>query len=335
MSTDKNALNQEELTTTDSMAGHVLEKEEVDDLLQGANSDGKGLRALVQTSTVSLERLPMLEVIFDRLMILLSTSLRAFTSDNVDLKVEEIKSSRFKDYLDNVKLPAMFNVILLKEWDTMALLVVDNAMIYTVVDVLLGGRREEVHDVQGRSYTTIERALNEEFIRVILKDLSQAFEPVEKVEFTFARAETNPRFAMIDRPNNAGVIVRVNLKMDDREGKFEFFFPHSSIEPVREKLLQTYIGEKFGNDKIWENHLAREVWGTTIEAEALLDQVTVKLSDVLKWKKGSSLPLETFEGANIVVKCGERSLFSGKIGNVRKRVAVQIEENFLTKEKQS
>lgn len=335
MTADKSAVPDDGLSANNPLSDRVLEQSDVNGNLQGINSDHRGLRALIQTSSVSHERLPMLEVVFDRLLRLLSTSMRHFTSDNVDVSMTEMTSSRFQDYLNNVQLPVMINIIKVKEWNTLALLILDNALIYTIIDVLLGGRREERHEGEQRNYTTIERTLSEEFIQVFLRDLSKSFEPVEEINFAFERMETNPRFAAIERPNNAGIIVRMHIKMDDRSGGLELFLPYSSIEPAREKLLQTFAGEKFGNDTIWENHLGSEVWNTEIEVEALLDKVTIKLSDVLKWKVGSFLPLETFEGANIVVQSGECRLYSGKIGNVRKRVAVQIEENYLNKEKAS
>jgi flagellar motor switch protein FliM len=334
MTADNTVVKEEGVPETDSMSGHMLEQAEIDGLLKGANSDNFGLKALIQPSTISHERLPMLEVVFDRLIRQLATSLRHFTTDSVDISLTNMTSSRFKDYIENVSLPAMINVIKIDQWNTQALMVIDNPLIFTVVDVLLGGSGKEPSEVQSRPYTTIELTLNQEFLNVILRDLSLAFEPIEAIVFSHERTETNPMFAMIDRPNNAGIIVTVQIRMDGRGGAIEFFIPYVSIEPAREKLLQTFIGEKFGHDQIWESHLAHEVWNTTIEAEAVLDRVTMKLSDVLKWKPGSSLPLETFEGANVVVQCGDRRLYSGKIGNVRKRVAVQIEENFLVKEKQ-
>lgn len=315
-----------------ALEGRVLEQGEIDGLLKNANSDHRGLRALIQSSTVTHERLPMLEVVFDRLVRMLSTSLRNFTSDNVDVSMSEMTSMRYKEYMESISLPSMMNVIKITDWDTNLLLVIDNSLIYTIVDVLLGGRREERSEVQGRTYTTIERTLNEEFINVLLADMKRSFEPIQNLNFVYDRMETNPHFVSIERANNTGIVIRLQIKMDGRGGQVELFIPYSSIEPIRAKLLQSFVGEKFGNDKIWENHLAHEVWNTVIQAEALLDRVTIKLKDVLEWKKGSFLPLETFEGANIVLKSGEKRLFSGKIGNVRKRVAVQVEENYLVKE---
>lgn len=318
----------------DAKGDYLLEKEEIDSIVQGLgkNSNSAGLKALIQSKSVSYERLPMLEVVFDRLVRLLSTTLRNFTSDNVDVTLEEISSLRFKDYLDSIHPSSLISVVSLKEWGTSNLMVIDEDLIFTIVDVLLGGRREQPHKSENRVYTTIERTLTEDFVRVILDDLTHSFEPIEKVNFEFDRIETNPRFAMIERPANTGIIIRIKIMMDVRGGAFEYFIPYSAIEPVRDKLLQMFMGEKFGNDKIWENHLASEVWSTTIDAEAILDQVTTKLSEVMKWKKGSFLPLETYEGANVVIRSGDCVLYNGKVGNIRKRVAVQIEENFLAKE---
>ena len=46
----------------------------------------------------------MLEVVFDRLERMLTTSVRNFTSDNVDISLENITAQRFGDYLNSVPL---------------------------------------------------------------------------------------------------------------------------------------------------------------------------------------------------------------------------------------
>ena len=64
------------------------------------------MQALVKSALVSYERLPMLEIVFDRLVRLATTSLRNFTSDNVEVSLESISSVRFSDYLNSIPLPA-------------------------------------------------------------------------------------------------------------------------------------------------------------------------------------------------------------------------------------
>src|SRR6185436_3638711 len=168
-----------------------------------------------------------------------------------------------------------------EEWDNLGLLVVDSAMIYSVVDVLLGGRRgTAAMRIEGRPYTTIERNLVERLVTVVLNDLSAAFDPLSPVTFRFDRLEINPRFASIVRPANAAILARLRIDMEDRGGRLELLLPYATLEPVRELLLQRFMGEKFGRDSIWEGHLASELWHTDIDLKAVLDEFVMPLNDV-------------------------------------------------------
>jgi flagellar motor switch protein FliM len=77
-------------------AAPLLKPEEIDGLLRGGDAP-TGVAALINNTTVTYERLPMLEVVFDRLVRILTTSLRNFTSENVELSLEEVTSMRFGD----------------------------------------------------------------------------------------------------------------------------------------------------------------------------------------------------------------------------------------------
>ena len=85
------------------------------------------------------------------------------------------------------------------------------------------------------------------------------------VTFRFDRLEINPRFATISRPSNAAIVARLRIDMEDRGGRLELLLPYATLEPVRELLLQMFMGEKFGRDSIWETHLAEELWHTEVE----------------------------------------------------------------------
>lgn len=314
----------------DAGNARVLNQDEIDSLLgfdesTGGDSETSGIQAIVNSALVSYERLPMLEVVFDRLVRMMSTSLRNFTSDNVEVSLDNITSIRFGDYLNSIPLPAMLSVFKAEEWDNFGLLVVDSALIYSIVDVLLGGRRgTAAMRIEGRPYTTIERNLVERMVNVVLSDLSAAFDPLSPVTFRFDRLETNPRFATIARPANAAVLARLRIDMEDRGGRLELMLPYATLEPVRELLLQMFMGEKFGRDSIWETHLANELWNTDIELDAVLDQLVFPLNDVINWKPGTRIMLNALPNSSIDMRCGEVPLFVGKMGQKGGNMAVKI-----------
>ncbi len=313
-------------------SARVLNQDEIDSLLgfdeaSGGDGDTSGIHAIVNSALVSYERLPMLEVVFDRLVRMMSTSLRNFTSDNVEVSLDNITSIRFGDYLNSIPLPAMLSVFKAEEWDNYGLLVVDSALIYSIVDVLLGGRRgTAAMRIEGRPYTTIERNLVERMVNVVLSDLSAAFDPLSPVTFRFDRLETNPRFATIARPANAAVLARLRIDMEDRGGRLELMLPYATLEPVRELLLQMFMGEKFGRDSIWETHLANELWNTEVELDGVLDEIVMPLNDVLNLKPGSRILLNAMPNSTIDMRCGNVSLFSGKMGRKGGNIAVRISQ---------
>jgi flagellar motor switch protein FliM len=268
----------------------------------------------------------MLEIVFDRLVRIMSTSLRNFTSDNVEVGIDNIISLRFGDYLNSIPLPAMLAVFKAEEWDNQGLMVIDSAMIYSIVDVLLGGRRgTAAMRIEGRPYTTIERTLVERLIQVVLTDLSTSFDPLCPVTFRFERLEVNPRFATISRLSNAAILARLRIDMEDRGGRVELLLPYATLEPVRELLLQQFMGEKFGRDSIWETHLAEQLWNTEVELSVVLDEHTMRLSEVIALRPGQQLLLNTVAGGVVTVRCGSIALFEGRVGQKNSHVAVKIE----------
>ncbi|MCC6471158.1 MAG: flagellar motor switch protein FliM [Alphaproteobacteria bacterium] len=313
----------------------VLNQDEIDSLLgfneeASGTGDRSGIRAILDSSLVSYERLPMLEVVFDRLVRMMSTSLRNFTSDNVEVSLDSITSVRFGDYLNSIPLPAMMAVYQAEQWDNYGLLTVDSALIYSIVDVLLGGRRgTAAMRIEGRPYTTIERNLVERMIHLVLADLCGAFEPLTPVNFKFERLETNPRFATIARPGNAAILARLRIDMDDRGGRLEILLPYATIEPVREVLLQMFMGEKFGRDSIWETHLANELKSTEVQIEAVLDEMTITLREIMSWQVGTQVLLNSTPNSAIDLRCGNVSLFSGNMGRKGLQVAIRIDERIM------
>ena len=170
-------------------------------------------------------------------------------------------------------------------------------MIYSIVDVLLGGRRgTAAMRIEGRPYTTIERTLVERLIQVVLADLSASFDPLCPVTFRFERLEVNPRFATISRLSNAAVLARLRIDMEDRGGRMELLLPYATLEPVRELLLQQFMGEKFGRDSIWETHLAEELWNTEVELDVVLDEQTMRLRRRHRAAAGQPDPAERRAG---------------------------------------
>ena len=158
--------------------------------------------------------------------------------------------------------------------------------------------------------------------------MSKAFSVLSPVNFSFERLETNPRFAMIVRESNAAALIELSVEMEERGGKIEVVLPYGTIEPIRELLLQMFLGEKFGQDNIWENHLASEVKATKIKVEAVLDRTTAKLSEVLNWQPGSQIVFNVGPDSLVELRSGGVPILTGSMGRKNNNVAIRVEDRW-------
>jgi flagellar motor switch protein FliM len=305
----------------------VLDQNEIDSLLGVGGDDGsssRGTRALLDQSVVNYEKLPMLEVVFDKFERVLSTSLRQYTADNVDVTVMGMSSVRFGDYLNQIALPAGIMVVNAVGLEDYVLVVYESSLIYSVVDVMLGGRKARPIPIAGRQFTAIERKIVDTLNDMVLRDLNEAFAPIAPVQFKSERMEVNPRFAVISQDTNVCIIVTVKANLEGREGKMQFCLPYATLEPVREQLLQQFMGEKFGQDNIWENHLSQELFHTTMVFNAVLDEMKFPIEDVLQWKVGDTIVLDARPTSPVQLSCSGVTKLVGLMGRALDHKAVRI-----------
>lgn len=316
--------------TSEAGADRLLNQDEIDSLLgftvpEVLSGNGTGIRAIADTGRVSHERLPMLEIISDRMVRLLSTSLRAFFSDNVEVTLDGITSVRFGDYLNSIPLPALLSVVRAEGWDNLALVTVESSLTYAALDMLLGGRRATTGTrLDGRAFTTIETQLIRRLVEVTLAEAETAFRPISPVRFVVDRIETNPRFAVITRPANAAILIDLRMDMEGRGGNLQILLPYATIEPIRDLLLQSFMGEKLGRDAVWEGHLATEIWQADIAVEAVLHETRMPLKKMLSLEVGDTLTFDVGPDTAVTLRCGEVTLSQGRIGRVDDQVAIQV-----------
>jgi flagellar motor switch protein FliM len=311
-------------------ADRILNQEEIDGVLgfslrELTASGAGGIRAIVDSGVVSYERLPMLEIVFDRMIRLLSTSLRNFFQDNVEVTLDNITSVRFGDYLNSIPLPTLLGVFKAEGWENSGLISVESNLAYSTLDLLLGGKRGGTATrLDGRPFTTIEMQLVKRMIGIVLADCELSFQPLSPVRFVIDRVETNPRFATITRPANAAILIDLKLDMDGRGGLLQVLFPYATLEPIRDLLLQSFMGEKLGRDQVWESHLATEIFQADVAMEAVLHEMQLPLKRVLSLQVGDTIMFDTRPSDPITLRCGEWGLTQGRIGRIDDAVAVQV-----------
>lgn len=319
------------LDSDDAMAEDgALDQCEIDDIF-GISMENEqpttGVRALLSSDRIQHKRLPLLEACFNRLVRALNESMRNFTANYVELSLVDTDSVRFGNYIESIPLPALISVFKAVEWNDFGLVSVDSSLIYSVLDMLLGGRRAVTPlMVEGRSFTSIEVKLIERMIGLILDEMATAFKPLAEIEFRYERMESNPSQATVAYPTDIAFVFKIDVNMDDRGGRIEVLIPYPMLEPVRPLLQQMFMGEKFGRDSIWESHWTSELLLADVELEVSLGEQPLTLKEITELQVGSTLQLPVRPEDSVMLRCGDTYLMQGKVGRVGDKVAIEIQD---------
>lgn len=286
-----------------------------------------GLKAVLDKALESYEKLPMLEIVFERLVRLLTSALRNLTSETVNIKIKNFNSLRFGSYYNDIKQPSSIIVFKIVEWENLGLLVMDSSLVYSLLDLLFGGRKNvSASALEGRSHTYIEQALIKQVAEVVLAELSASFDSVSPATCIFERLESNPNFAAITRSGDASILLKLDVDLDGRGGILDLVIPYSTIEPIKTILQQVFIGEKFGLDSGWEEDMVERIYNIDLPLQAVIEDNPTTLSKIMSLKVGDTIVTSYKQEQDIIVKCEGVNLFKGQVGKIDDKVAISITE---------
>ncbi|MGE0409181.1 MAG: FliM/FliN family flagellar motor switch protein [Amphiplicatus sp.] len=288
--------------------------------------DRSGLKALVNSALVSHPRLPMLDVIFDRTARLMTTSLRQLTDDNVEASLDDVSTTRFGEFTQSVSQPAVIGVVRVAALDNYCLVAADAALVYSIVDLLLGGRRGGgALAIDDRGFTAIELGLAERILTVLVADLADAFRPVADGAFSLDRVETTPRFAAIAQEASVCALAKFRVKLEERGGRASVLIPHAALEPVKKFLVRDFIGETSQSDRVWREHLSAEVAAASVDLQVVVAEKIMTVGALKNLAVGETLVLGGRGVGAVDIKAGEAVIGRGRVGRAGEAVAVKLE----------
>ena len=286
-----------------------------------------GIKAVLERSLQSYDKLPMLEIIFEKFVRQLSTALRNLTSEAVNISILEFNSLRFGNYFGTLTNNFSIAIFRAVEWENFGLIILENKMIFSFVDLLLGGKKNTIHitdQENDKVLTSIEQGIARQFTEIVLNELSQAFDQISPTTFNFERLESNPNFVTISRPGDAIIVLKLSIEIDEQIKTMDIMIPYKTIEPIKEQMQQVFLGDKFGNDQEWESMLISSINDVKLPIEAVITNKISTIKEISNLKIGDTIIMEHSKDKDITVRSGPIPLFTGKIGKVENKVAINL-----------
>ena len=186
---------------------------------------------LLGAAGISIERMPMLHVIFDQMTNLCAESLRSMSPSQSYFSLSSVGSSRLSDILDQYEGEAIAAVFYAQAWDARILIGFDRDFVYTMIELLFGADGAEPPLDMPRVFSNVELHVAQTLFERFGKVLQSSFARASDVTFNLERVETRMDYLAIGRLNNMAVCAKILLQGLDRGGEMFIVIPHAALNP--------------------------------------------------------------------------------------------------------
>lgn len=314
------------------MSNEFLTQEEVDALLKGADEESsapavpaEGVRPydLATQEKIVRGRMPTLEIINDRFARALRIGLFNFMRRTPGITAGAVRVIKFSEFIRSFTVPTSLNIIQAKPLRGSALIVIEPALVFHVVDTLFGGDGRFDMRGEGRDFTPTEQRITQRMLEVMLADYQRSWGSVYSLQFEFVRAEMQTQFVNIASPTEVVVVSTFNLEVGSGGGPFHICLPYSMLEPIRDLIYSPMPGDQSEPDRRWVRSLAQQVQSAEVELVARLGGARLRLKDLIDLKPGDVLPVDIPD--TIVGEIDNVPMMECKYGILNGRYALRIE----------
>jgi len=323
----------------------VLSQDEIDQLLTAINAgdtepedfkpaaDSRKIKIydFKRPDKFSKEQIRTISMMHETFARLSTTSLSAQLRSVVHVHVASVDQLTYEEFIRSIPTPTTLAIINMDPLKGNAILEVDPAITFSIIDRLFGGTGEGTKSQH--ELTDIEQSVMEGIIVRILGNMREAWTQVIDLRPRLGQIDTNPQFAQIVPPTDMVVLVTLETKVGDVEGMINFCIPYITIEPIIGKLSTQFWFSTAHRASTSENLnvLKDKLETVDIDAVAEIGRINLPVREVLSLRVGDVVRLYNSRiGDPYSLNIGSSGIHKPKFlcrpGVVGKKLAVQIVE---------
>ncbi len=284
-----------------------------------------GPRRLLEAAGVSVERMPMLQVIFDRMAAQCCESARPLSAAPAIFSADTIATERIGDVLDACESGVVFGIFHAATWDQRILIGLPHDLVLTLVEAMFGGDGSEAPGTEGRPLSGIETRTAQRLFELLGAAFRSSFAIVSETRLVLERVETRLDFAVIAPRNTYAVVARLKLRLLGRERKLLVLVPQAALSPLRQDLARDRSSELAARDPRWSRQMESEIGRTEVVVQGVIEERQFTLEDFVGLSVGAVLPLQATASSRVVLEGNAEPLFWCRLGQADGHYTLRVE----------
>ncbi len=287
----------------------VLSQDEIDALLGGLDDveesepASSGEQEVVQDSSIipydfvnaakmTKVKFPAFAAINDHFNRGLRSTFSSILRVMVDSAIVPIEIITFKEFLKRVPVPSSLHIIRMEPLRGHIMMVIDPQLVFSIVEIFMGSTSLGKSRVEGREFTSIEQRMIQRIVNSILKDLEKAWQGIYPVSMQYVRSEINPQFAKIVQDDDAVIVSKFQMDIEEMSGVIHITVPLSVIQPIKKNLQSSFQGEEI-EDPAWKQMMLQNLRITPLEMVVPLGKSVITGAELLDLEVGDIIQLDT------------------------------------------
>ena len=275
----------------------------------------------------SKEQIRTVQIMHETFARLTTTSLSAQLRSMVHVHVATVDQLTYEEFIRSIPTPTTLAIINMDPLKGNAILEIDPAITFSMIDRLFGGTGATTTGNNKRDLTDIEQSVMEGIIVRILANMREAWTQVIDLRPRLGQIETNPQFAQIVPPNEMVVLVTLETKVGEEEGMINFCIPYLTIEPIISKLSSQFWFSSVRRSSTTQylGTLKEKLSTVDMDVVAEIGSINLPIRDVLALRVGDTVRLSnTKVGDSLTLSVGNKKKFYCQPGVIGKKMAVQV-----------
>ncbi len=263
-----------------------------------------------------LDRLPKsqlraLHTVHENFVRSLASSLSAYLRSYLVLNLVSLEQISYSEFLETIAPPTCLAYLGLQPYDGTAVLEINMGLMFSLLELLLGSKGQSAVPVVQRKITDIEKSLVQTLLKVVLRDLTEAWQSVADVSFQLQSLASEPQLLHVLAPAEAVIVIAIEVKIESTSGLMNLAIPSIFVKRLRTKLNLLRQVRKNESTNAEQLHIARLLQTATLNFEARIDAGRISTHDLLNLKLDDVLMLDHAEQGPVTGSLNGKDLCSG------------------------
>jgi flagellar motor switch protein FliM len=254
----------------------------------------------------------------------LSSSLSAYLRIITEVSLESIDQLSYGEFLKRVSDPTLYCLLSLKPMRGSVAMEIAPALVFPMIDILLGG--SGAPPAEARPLTEIEIKIMEGVIRLILRDLKEAWRPVSEIDPHLESTETKPQMLRILAPGEAVVVPEFQCRFGQNTGAIRLCLPSMMLKMNRSKFDQHGRSPSAEGEGREQQRARETVRSASVALGAEMHDRNLLVEDLLSVGVGDIIQLNRTVGDPSLLCISGVPKFKGRIVACRGKKAFEITE---------